>query len=90
MLNSTKKFLNSMLTLSKVVHRGGSSLLVLLSQEFTDEVIKLHARRACESPQKTALTQLGVWGRWESPNGVWGETPETNANLGFLSSKTPF
>ena len=27
--------------------RGGSSLLVLLSQEFNDEVIKLHARRAC-------------------------------------------
>ena len=70
--------------------RGGSSLLVLLSQEFTDEVIKLHARRACESPPKTALTQLGVWGRWEFPNGVWGETPETNANLEVLSSKTPF
>ena len=43
-------------------NRGGSSLLVLLSQEFNDEVIKLHARRACESTPRAALIQLGVWG----------------------------
>ena len=59
--------------------RGGSSLLVLLSQEFNDEVIKLHARRACESTPKVALIQLGVWGALGA-----------NANLEVLSSKTPF
>ena len=65
--------------------RGGSSLLVLLSQEFNDEVMKLHACRTCESPPKAVLMQLGVWGA----HGVWGETPEANANLEVLSSKTP-
>ena len=50
--------------------RGGSSLLVLLSQEFNDEVIKLHARRACKSTPKASLMQLGVWGALKAPQ--WG------------------
>ena len=53
-----------------IMSRGGSSLLVLLSQEFNDEVIKLHARRACESTPKAALIQLGVWGALGGPQ--WG------------------
>ena len=32
----------------------------------------------------------GLGGVESPPNGVWGETPETNANLEVLSSKTPF
>ena len=46
---------------SVILFRGGSSLLALLSQEFNDEVIKLHARRIQTFQKDCTLDQVIVY-----------------------------